>query len=120
MTDKFFIKGHVIVKKCLIIKFLSLLFGFVSLSNETWYYHNENEGKVIALDYQMFGKGMVACEIYYMHQISWAIYDFDGIEENIKEYHNTLLANGVTNYSLSDLLDDFVSIVVGGCLLYSI
>ena len=78
------------------------------ISNENWYYHNENEGKVIALDYQMFGKGMVAGEIYYMHYISWAIYDFDGIEENIKEYHDALVANGVTNYSLSDLLDDFV------------
>ena len=78
------------------------------------YYHNENEGKVIALDYQMFGKGTVAAELYYIHYISWAVYDFDGIEENIKEYHNTLLANGVANYSLSDLLDDFTSIVFGG------
>ena len=92
---------------------LSLVFGFVSLSDETWYYHNENEGKVIALDYQMFGKGIVAAELYYIHYLSWAVYDFDGIEENIKEYHNTLLANGVANYSLSDLLDDFVSVVVG-------
>ena len=83
------------------------------ISNENWYYHNENEGKVIALDYQMFGKGMVAGEIYYMHYISWAIYDFNGIEENIKEYHDALVANGVRDYSLSDLLDDFVLCGVG-------
>jgi hypothetical protein len=48
-----------------------------------------------------------------MHTLSWAIYDYDGIEENIKEYHNALVANGVTNYSFSELLDDFVSTVVG-------
>ena len=93
---------------------MSLFFGFVTLSDETWYYHNEIEGKVIAVDYQMFGKGTVAAELYYIHYISWAVYDFDGIEENIKEYHNNLLANGVANYSLSDLLDDFVSVVVCG------
>ena len=48
-----------------------------------------------------------------MHTLSWAIYDYDGIEENIKEYHNALVANGVTNYSFSELLDDFVSTVAG-------
>ena len=61
----------------------------------------------------MFGKGIVAAELYYIHYVSWAVYDFDGIEENINEYHKSLLANGVANYSLSDLLDDFVSVVVG-------
>ena len=48
-----------------------------------------------------------------MHTLSWVIYDYDGIEENIKEYHNALVANGVTNYSFSELLDDFVSTVAG-------
>ena len=66
----------------------------------------------------MFGKGTVAAELYYIHYISWAVYDFDGIEENIKEYHNALLANGVENYSLSDLLEEFTSILFGG--LFSI
>ena len=42
------------------------------------------------------------------------IYDFDGIEENIKEYHNALSVNGVVNYSLSELLDEFTSIAFGG------
>ena len=55
----------------------------------------------------------MSSEIFYMHTLSWAIYDYDGIEENIKEYHNALVANGVTNYSFSELLDDFVSTVAG-------
>ena len=55
----------------------------------------------------------VTSEIFYMHTFSWEIYDYDGIEENIKEYHNALVANGVTNYCFSELLDDFVSTVAG-------
>ena len=101
---------RVILKECQIRKMLSLILYPL---NENWYYHNEIEGKGIALDYQMFGKGIVAGEIYYMHYISWAIYNFDGIEENIKEYHDALVANGVTNYNLSGLLDDFVMSGVG-------
>ena len=48
-----------------------------------------------------------------MHTLSWPVYDYDGIEENIKEYHKALVSNGVTNYSFSELLDDFVSTVAG-------
>ena len=33
----------------------------------------ENKGKVVALDYQMLGKGLVACEFWYMQILSWGI-----------------------------------------------
>ena len=70
------------------------------------YGRGENEGKIISLDYQMLGQGMVAIEFLYMTYISWGIQSFDEIEENAKEYHVALVKNGVKDYSLAEFLDE--------------
>ena len=67
----------------------------------------ENEGKVIAVDYQMFGQGLVAIEFLYMTYLCWDVQIFEEREEIAKEYHNALVENGVKDYSLAEFLDEF-------------
>ena len=72
----------------------------------------ENEDKVVALDYQMLGKGLVACEFWYMQVLSWGIRKYEDFEESGIEYHNALVRNGVKDYSLAEFFDDLEMAIV--------
>ena len=72
----------------------------------------ENEDKVVALDFQMLGKGLVACEFWYMQVLSWGIRKYEDFEESGREYHNALVRNGVKDYSLAEFFDDLEMAIV--------
>ena len=44
----------------------------------------DNEGKVKALDFQLFGAGMVAIDFVYLLYISWGVGNYDEVEELAK------------------------------------
>jgi len=65
-----------------------------------------NEGKVIALDFQILGKGLVSVELIYLMDLMGLHKNYEEHEEFLREYHNSLVENGVTDYSFNDLSND--------------
>ena len=43
----------------------------------------ENEGKIVALDYQWAGRGLVAVEFLYFLVTSWGVHNFDEVNMNL-------------------------------------
>ena len=64
---------------------------------------NENEGKALALDFQLIGTGLVSVDLVYFMVAATGLYDFEDWEYACKEYHTILVENGVTDYSWSEL-----------------
>ena len=61
----------------------SLLHGDSHAGNHM-YGTGENEGKIIAVDFQMAGSGLVTVDLVYFLVMSWRVRNYDEIEELIK------------------------------------
>ena len=89
----------------------TLLHGDIHSGNHM-YGTGENEGKVIAVDFQMAGSGMAVIDVTTLLTSSWHISNFQEIEDFAREYHSTLVENGVKDYNWIEFKNDFELIIV--------
>ena len=78
------------------------------------YGQGDNEGKIVALDYQMAGHGRVATEFIYLFMLSLSAHNLEELMDLAKEYHYTLEEHGVTDYSLAEFKDDIEMMLIDG------
>jgi len=83
----------------------TLLHGDFHCGNHL-YGRDENEGKIVAVDFQSPGFGMVASEFIYLFATSISAHQLDSYIELSSVYHETLVKHGVTNYSCSEFKTD--------------
>ena len=77
---------------------------------------NENAGKIVALDYQMAGPGMVATEFLYFFMLSLSPHSLPELMEIAKAYHEVLVSNGINDYSWKEFTDDIEMMEVEMCV----
>ena len=85
-------------------------------SGNHMYGKGDNEGKVIVVDFQMIGSGMVVNDVLALLMYSWRVQTLDEIDDFIKEYHNALVENGVNDYSWIEFKNDFELAIVESML----
>ena len=81
-------------------------------SGNHMYATGENEGKVIAVDFQFTGIGMATIDVTTLLLSSWRISNIDEIEDFAKEYHLALIENGVNDYNWLEFRNDLEITIV--------
>lgn len=71
------------------------------------YGQGENEGDIVAIDFQMAGTGRALGDFAYLILMSLSVHNFQDIMDILKEYHNQLTLQGVQDYSWPELEQDF-------------
>ena len=77
---------------------------------------NENEGKVLVLDFQFTGLGIAVIDVLYFLNMSVAAKNYQEIEDILKAYHNALLEHGVTDYSWDTFYREFEALLISKIL----
>merc|ERR1712170_244460 len=70
----------------------------------------------MALDFQLSGLGLVSMDIANLFSTSMDIINYEEIEDIMKEYHNALVENGVTDYDWFRFSQDVEMALVEGCI----
>ena len=82
------------------------------------YGDGENAGKIVALDFQMTGKGLAIFEFFYLILMSLSAHSLTDLIDIAKEYHNVLISHGVEDYSMNDFEKDIEVLSIELCLQY--
>ena len=82
------------------------------------YGDGENAGKIVALDFQMSGKGLAILEFFYLILMSLSAHSLTDLIDIAKEYHNVLISHGVEDYSMNDFEKDIEVLSIELCLQY--
>ena len=89
----------------------TLLHGDFHAGNHM-YGTDENDGKIVAIDFQISGSGIAVFEVLSLIISSWRIHNYEEIENFAKEYHNALVENGVNDYSWVEFQDHLEQAIV--------
>ena len=79
---------------------------------------DENVGKIVALDFQFAGPGLVVTEFVYFFMMSLSPHSLEDLMEIARAYHTELVVNGVHDYGLEEFIDDIKMLVTDFCIAF--
>jgi hypothetical protein len=80
------------------------------------YGEGDMKGRIVAIDFQLVGTGIVVCEFMYLIMMSLSTHSLQDIIDIAKHYHETLTSHGVDDYTWLEFQKDIELGIIEFCV----